>query len=48
MGATAIRSLTGFPGLRLTGVITSAAEKAGRDAAAAVKAAKLTLKKIPD
>ena len=34
MGATAIRSLTAFPGLRLTGVITSSEDKAGRDAAA--------------
>ena len=33
MGATAIRSLTGFPGLRLGSVITSTAEKVGRDAA---------------
>ncbi|MBB2988766.1 hypothetical protein FHR72_000223 [Mycolicibacterium iranicum] len=32
MGATSIRSLTAFPGLRLTGVITSSDEKAGRDA----------------
>ncbi len=34
MGATAIRSLTGFPGLELAGVITSSAGKAGTDAAA--------------
>ncbi|BBX19197.1 dihydrodipicolinate reductase [Mycolicibacterium duvalii] len=33
MGTTAIRSLTAFPGLRLAAVITSAADKAGRDAA---------------
>src|ERR1700712_1952276 len=33
MGATAIRSLLGFPGLELAAVITSSAEKAGRDAA---------------
>ncbi|TFV57072.1 dihydrodipicolinate reductase [Mycobacterium sp. PS03-16] len=33
MGSTAIRSLTGFPGLRLGAVITSTAEKVGRDAA---------------
>ena len=33
MGATAIRSLTAFPGLRLTAVITSSPEKSGRDAA---------------
>ncbi|MCK0177215.1 MULTISPECIES: dihydrodipicolinate reductase [Mycobacteriaceae] len=32
MGATAIRSLTGFPGLRLSAVITSTAAKVGRDA----------------
>ncbi|MBO0678429.1 dihydrodipicolinate reductase [Mycolicibacterium sp. S2-37] len=33
MGATAIRSLTGFPGLQLCAVLTSTAEKVGRDAA---------------
>ncbi|WP_163720360.1 NAD(P)H-dependent amine dehydrogenase family protein [Mycolicibacterium psychrotolerans] len=33
MGATSIRSVTAFPGLRLTGVITSSDDKAGRDAA---------------
>ena len=33
MGATSIRSVTAFPGLRLTGVITSSEDKAGRDAA---------------
>ena len=33
MGATAIRSTVAFPGLRLTGVITSSPDKAGRDAA---------------
>ena len=33
MGATAIRSAVGFPGLRLTGVITSSPDKTGRDAA---------------
>ncbi|UXA18374.1 dihydrodipicolinate reductase [Mycobacterium sp. SMC-4] len=33
MGATAIRSLTAFPGLRLAAVVTSSADKAGRDAA---------------
>ena len=33
MGATAIRSAMAFPGLQLTGVITSSANKAGRDAA---------------
>jgi len=33
MGATAIRSTVAFPGLELAGVITSSAEKAGRDAA---------------
>ena len=32
MGSTAIRSAVAFPGLRLTGVITSSADKAGRDA----------------
>jgi hypothetical protein len=32
MGATAIRSLLGFPGLALTAVVTSASEKAGLDA----------------
>src|SRR4051812_13941818 len=33
MGATAIRSTTAFPGLTLSGVITSSSDKAGRDAA---------------
>ncbi|MBU9762494.1 dihydrodipicolinate reductase [Mycobacterium sp. TNTM28] len=33
MGATAIRSATAFPGLELAAVITSAEDKAGRDAA---------------
>jgi len=33
MGATSIRSLSAFPGLRLTAVVTSSPEKAGRDAA---------------
>lgn len=33
MGATAIRSLTGFPGLSLSAVITSTAAKVGSDAA---------------
>ena len=33
MGATAIRSTLAFPGLELTGVITSSENKAGRDAA---------------
>ena len=33
MGATAIRSTVAFPGLELTGVITSSQDKAGRDAA---------------
>ena len=33
MGATAIRSAVAFPGLQLSGVITSSADKAGRDAA---------------
>lgn len=33
MGATAIRSTVAFPGLELSGVITSSADKAGRDAA---------------
>lgn len=33
MGATAIRSTVAFPGLSLTGLITSTAEKTGRDAA---------------
>ena len=32
MGSTAIRSAVAFPGLRLTGVITSSEDKAGRDA----------------
>jgi hypothetical protein len=34
MGSTAIRSAVAFPGLQLVGVITSAPEKAGKDAAA--------------
>ncbi|HEX2212953.1 MAG TPA: dihydrodipicolinate reductase, partial [Mycobacterium sp.] len=33
MGATAIRSMVAFPGLRLAGVITSSPDKQGRDAA---------------
>ncbi len=33
MGATAIRSATAFPGLQLSGVITSSPDKVGRDAA---------------
>ena len=33
MGATAIRSTVAFPGLELSGVITSSEDKAGRDAA---------------
>ena len=33
MGATAIRSTVAFPGLHLSGVVTSSAEKNGRDAA---------------
>lgn len=33
MGSTAIRSVTAFPGLRLTGVITSSEAKVGADAA---------------
>ena len=33
MGSTAIRSAVAFPGLALTGVITSSPDKAGRDAA---------------
>jgi 2,4-diaminopentanoate dehydrogenase len=33
MGATAIRSAVAFPGLRLSGVITSSPDKEGRDAA---------------
>ncbi|WBP94199.1 dihydrodipicolinate reductase [Mycolicibacterium neoaurum] len=33
MGSTAIRSAVAFPGLELAGVLTSTAEKAGRDAA---------------
>jgi hypothetical protein len=37
MGATSIRSATAFPGLRLTGVITSSDEKAGKDAATFAK-----------
>jgi len=34
MGATAIRSAVAFPGLKLSGVITSSPDKEGRDAAA--------------
>jgi hypothetical protein len=34
MGATAIRSAAAFPGLRLSGVITSSPDKDGKDAAA--------------
>lgn len=37
MGATAIRSATGFPGLDLAAVITSSPDKAGRDAATFAK-----------
>ncbi|TGB45587.1 dihydrodipicolinate reductase [Mycolicibacterium peregrinum] len=37
MGATAIRSATGFPGLELAAVITSSPDKAGRDAATFAK-----------
>jgi hypothetical protein len=33
MGATAIRSAVAFPGLKLSGVITSSPDKAGKDAA---------------
>lgn len=33
MGSTAIRSAVGFPGLKLSAVITSSPDKAGRDAA---------------
>jgi hypothetical protein len=33
MGSTAIRSAVAFPGLRLSGVITSSPDKAGKDAA---------------
>jgi 2,4-diaminopentanoate dehydrogenase len=33
MGSTAIRSVTAFPGLELSGVITSSPDKEGRDAA---------------
>ena len=33
MGATAIRSAVAFPGLRLSGVITSSPDKDGKDAA---------------
>ncbi|SRX79535.1 NAD(P)H-dependent amine dehydrogenase family protein [Mycolicibacterium parafortuitum] len=33
MGSVSIRSVTGFPGLRLAAVITSSPDKAGRDAA---------------
>lgn len=34
MGSAAIRSSLAFPGLKLVGVITSSADKVGRDAAA--------------
>src|SRR4051794_7202324 len=34
MGSTAIRSAAAFPGLQLSGVITSSPDKAGKDAAA--------------
>lgn len=34
MGSSAIRSTAAFPGLKLAGVITSSADKAGKDAAA--------------
>ncbi|OBJ95372.1 dihydrodipicolinate reductase [Mycolicibacterium fortuitum] len=37
MGATAIRSVTAFPGLELAAVITSSGDKAGRDAATFAK-----------
>lgn len=37
MGATAIRSATAFPGLKLAAVITSSEDKAGRDAATFAK-----------
>jgi 2,4-diaminopentanoate dehydrogenase len=33
MGSTAIRSALAFPGLKLSGVITSSPDKEGRDAA---------------
>ena len=33
MGGTAIRSAVAFPGLRLSGVITSSPDKEGKDAA---------------
>jgi len=33
MGSTAIRSAVAFPGLKLSGVITSSADKHGKDAA---------------
>ncbi|WP_454787752.1 NAD(P)H-dependent amine dehydrogenase family protein [Mycolicibacterium lutetiense] len=42
MGATAIRSATGFPGLELAAVITSSEDKAGRDAATFAKLDGLT------
>ncbi|NKZ10704.1 dihydrodipicolinate reductase [Mycolicibacterium septicum DSM 44393] len=42
MGATAIRSATGFPGLELAAVITSSPDKAGRDAATFAKLDGLT------
>ena len=37
MGATAIRSAVAFPGLQLSGVITSSPDKAGKDAATFAK-----------
>ena len=37
MGATAIRSAVAFPGLQLTGVITSSPDKAGKDASTFAK-----------
>ncbi len=37
MGATSIRSAVAFPGLKLTGVITSSPDKAGKDAATFAK-----------
>src|SRR5690349_11168301 len=42
MGATAIRGAAAFPGLRLVGVITSAPDKAGRDAATFARLAEPT------
>src|SRR6476661_6279456 len=38
MGSTAIRSAVAFPGLKLSGVITSSADKHGKDAATFVSA----------